>query len=95
MMETLENSIIPAMQATGLSSSSPSSSVTAIGLDGEIHLSEAGLKYVAATFVSEDDPYFVLSWIHDGVMDALDAANGGLIPNLPNPPPYLDVTSPE
>jgi hypothetical protein len=75
--------------------SSPTS-VTDVGEDGEIHIiDEAAMDYLSKSIVSDDDPCFVLNWTTDAVMDALDSINGGLIPNLPNPPVYLDVSSPE
>lgn len=74
--------------------SSPTS-VTEV-VDGEIYLTDEGaIEYVAKSITSDDDPCFVLNWTTDAVMDALDSINGGLIPNLPNPPIYLDPSSPE
>jgi hypothetical protein len=74
--------------------SSPSSAVTGF-IDGGITLSEDANEYVRTTFKSKDDPYLVIRWLGDGVMDALNALQHGNIADPPNPPPFLNWETPE
>jgi hypothetical protein len=74
--------------------SSPSS-VTSVGIAGELTLSPEAFNFIQTEICSEDDPCLVIPCIQDGVMDSLFEANGNQILNLPNPPPFLDTTSPE
>ena len=70
------------------------SSVTSIGLTGEIILSPEALNFIKAGICSEEDPCLIIHWT-DGVMDSIFEAEANQILNLPQPPLFLDTTSPE
>ncbi len=71
------------------------SSVTSVGIGGELILSPEAFNYIQNGICSEDDPCLVIHWVEDGVMDVLLEATGNQIANLPPKPLFLDVTSPE
>ena len=71
------------------------SSVTSLGKGGELILSPEGTGYIEGSACSVDDPCLVVHWTEDGVMDALLEAAGNQIHNFPEPPAFLDTTSPE
>ena len=58
-------------------------SVTSLEVKGNLKLSSEGLDYISSSCCSYNDPYLVLHWIKDGVMDALLGAAGNQIQNLP------------
>ena len=62
--------------------------------NGMMVLSQDAVAHIQET-VSEEDPYVLIHWVDDGVMDALNAFHAGLIPNLPVPPPFVNPNSPE
>ena len=70
-------------------------SVATISPDGVIVLDEDALQYLQQNFKSEDDPFLLIHWENDGVMEALFGVYGNLIAGLPPVPAYLNITSPE
>ena len=90
MLSTLKNITSSAATFVASPSSSPS-----LGAEGELKLVPEALTYVLDSFESEDDPFFVIHWLADGVMDALNEAAADQIPNLPPPTLFLNTASPE
>ncbi len=71
------------------------SSVTSMNLSGELILFPEAFSYIKAGICSEDDPCLIIHWVEDSVMDTLFEAEANQILNLPQPPLFLDTTSPE
>jgi hypothetical protein len=70
-------------------------SVTEVRDSGEVVLTDEGLQYVENNFVSEYDPFFVIHWTANGIDDVLLHYHGGALADLPNPPGFLQLDSPE
>ena len=69
--------------------------VTFLDTDESLHLNLEALDYIQNSCCNDDDPCLVIHWVADGVIDALSAIFGDQILNLPPPPPFLQLTSPE
>jgi len=70
-------------------------SVILVGIDGELRLSPEAMSFIENSVCSNDDPCLVIHWIEDGVMEAVFDVMGNQILNLPAPPDFLNMTSPE
>ena len=70
-------------------------SVTLVEEGGNLKLNPEGLNYISTSFCSDDDPCLVIHWVQDGVMDALFEIGGNQILDLPQPPIFLDTSTPE
>jgi hypothetical protein len=81
--------------AKSINKESPTS-ITHFDADvGKITLSNEGIKFIEDNFLSEDDPFIIIHWIQDGVMDALEAIHGAAIEDLPPAPLFVNLETPE
>ena len=48
-----------------------------------LKLSSEGLNYISESFSSDEDPFLIIHWVEDGVMDALLEITGHQLIHLP------------
>ena len=83
----------PKLNEKSFNFSGPPHSITLIE-EENLKLSSKGLlNYKSESFSSDDDPFLIIHWVENGVMDALLEITGNQLIHLPEKTIFLDITS--